>query len=61
MFLKKLYLYPQDDFYEDESAFIEGMEAEDVDGESVYPPFVSEDTMVQYCFRLQEETAVMPF
>jgi hypothetical protein len=37
------------------------MEAEDVDGESVYPPFVSEDTMVQYCFRLQEETAVMPF
>ena len=46
MFLKKLHLYPQDDYYEDESAFVKGMEAEEVDGESVYPPFVSEETMV---------------
>lgn len=37
------------------------MEAEEVDGESVYPPFVSEETMVRYCFRLREDVAVMPY
>ena len=61
LFLKRLHLYPQDDFYEDEGAFIEGMEAEEVDGEEIYPPFVKEEILLRYCFKLEEDPRSLPF
>lgn len=42
MLLQKLYMYPPDDFYEDEEGgIIEGMEpVENDDGETSLPPFI---------------------
>ena len=61
MLLKRLYMYPSDDFYGDDSVPVEGMEPFEVDNEEVFPPFIDPKFTERYCFVLKEENAAMPY
>lgn len=62
MLLKKLFMYPDDSFYEgDDESNIEGMEPVEVDGEEVLPPIMQMEMLDRYCFKLKSENSPMPF
>lgn len=62
MLLKKLYMYPDDSFYEgDDESNIEGMEPMEVDGEEILPPTIEIEFMNRYCFKLRSKDSPMPF